>query len=82
MWAPALDWCLLAAGGIDALISFDSEIEDQLAGTIIAKEAGCGVFDFDGNPYHFGMRRIVAVNVTLQGELFELLDDKFSSLQD
>ena len=47
-WAPALDWCLLAHGGIDALISLDSEQEDQLGGALIAREAGALLTDFDG----------------------------------
>lgn len=30
-WAPSLDWCLLAQGRLAAVVSLDSEREDQLA---------------------------------------------------
>jgi len=49
-WTPARDWCLLACGGIDAVISLDSEVEDQLGGALIAREAGARLADFAGNP--------------------------------
>jgi myo-inositol-1(or 4)-monophosphatase len=48
-WAPALDWCLLAHGGIDAVISLDSEAEDQLGGALIAREAGALLVDLAGH---------------------------------
>ncbi|MCP4751902.1 MAG: inositol monophosphatase [Proteobacteria bacterium] len=73
MWAPALDWALLAAGGIDALVSFESETEDQFAGTLIAQEAGCIVTDFDGRPYFNGQRRLVATNPILNDAVRSLL---------
>ncbi len=59
-WAPALDWCLLADGRIDALISLDSEREDQLAGTLIAREAGALVTDLSGKTYTPRTTRILA----------------------
>ncbi len=59
-WTPALDWCLLADGRLDALISMDSEQEDQLAGMFIAQEAGRNVTDFQGEAYIPGMSRLIA----------------------
>jgi len=59
-WAPALDWCLLAEGKIDALVSLDSEREDQLAGTLIAQEAGVHVTGLSGEPYGPQATRILA----------------------
>ncbi len=59
-WAPALDWCLLAEGKIDALVSLDSEREDQLAGTLIAQEAGVQVTGLSGEPYGPQATRILA----------------------
>ncbi len=59
-WAPALDWCLLADGRLDALISLDSEWEDQLAGTLIAREAGVLVTDLSGRAYTPRTTRILA----------------------
>lgn len=73
MWAPALDWCLLASGGIDALVSFESEVEDQYAGTLIAQEAGAAVFGFDGEPYSSRVTRIFATNPFLKDSMIEML---------
>lgn len=73
MWSPALDWSLVAAGGLEALVSFDSELEDQYAGTLIAQEAGVCVTSFDGKPYSHKVRRIIATNAELHKELVNLL---------
>lgn len=59
-WAPALDWCLLAEGRIAALVSLDSEHEDQVAGTLIAREAGALVTDLAGGPHTPAHGRILA----------------------
>ena len=73
MWAPALDWCLLAMGGIDVLVSFESELEDQYAGTLIAQEAGAEVINFEGKPYDSEDTRIIATNPFLKKQVIELL---------
>ena len=39
-WAPSLDFCLLAGGKIDGIICVRGDIEDQLCGLLIAREAG------------------------------------------
>ena len=73
-WAPALDWCLLAEGRIDALISLDSEREDQVAGTLIAQEAGVLVTDLDGGPFTPETTRILAArDSALHDALREIL---------
>lgn len=72
-WAPALDWTLLASGGIDALVSFDSEIEDLYAGFLIAKEAGVRVVNFDGEEFKLSDKRIIASNKVIFDNLFELI---------
>jgi len=59
-WAPALDWCLLAEGRIDALVSLDSEREDQAAGLLIAREAGAIVTDLSGRPITSETTRVLA----------------------
>ncbi len=61
-WAPALDRTLVESGGIDTLVSFESEVEDQYVGTFIALEAGCRVAGFDGFPYDHSVCRIVATS--------------------
>lgn len=72
-WAPALDWALLAFGGIDALISFESELEDMYAGLIIALESGVKVLNFHGDEFKIGDTRIIASNNLIQNELLNLI---------
>lgn len=73
-WAPALDWCLLAEGAISALLSLDSEREDQLAGTCIAREAGVLVTDFTGADYTYEMSRLLAAgDKEVHAELLQVL---------
>ena len=72
-WAPALDWALLAFGGIDALVSFESELEDMYAGLLIAKEAGVKISNFSGNEFENGDKRIFASNNSLHENLFNLI---------
>lgn len=72
-WAPSLDWALLAFGGIDALISFESELEDMYAGFLIAKEAGVKILNYDGYDFQIGDSRIIASNNYLHESLFSIL---------
>lgn len=57
-WAPSIDWCLLASGKIDGVISFESEREDMCAGKLIAEEAGYSVLDFEGEHTCNGSRLV------------------------
>lgn len=73
-WAPALDWCLLAHGGIDAVISLDSEREDQPGGALIAREAGALLTDFAGQPAEpTAPRLLAAASREVQRRLLGLL---------
>lgn len=74
MWAPALDWSLLAFDFIDVLISFESELEDQYAGTLIAQEAGIEITNFNGNKYSLGDPKIIACRKELTQEVLEFLN--------
>lgn len=71
-WAPALDWALLAFGGIDALISFESELEDMYAGLLISKEAGIKISNFNKDDFKLGEKRIIASNTHLHEKLSRL----------
>lgn len=51
LWAPTLQWCMLAKGDIDGIILFNSEGDDLYSGLLMVKEAGGIVIDFDGNPF-------------------------------
>jgi len=74
-WAPALDWALLAAGGIDLLISYESEPEDFHAGALIAKEAGVTIKNFSGENYKFGDAKIIAGGERLVDKILPELSD-------
>ena len=47
-WSPALDFCLLALGKIEAMFNYDNELYDNLAGKLIAREAGARLTDLKG----------------------------------
>lgn len=49
-WSPAVDFCLLASGKIEAVINNKNEIYDYTAGKVIIREAGALITDFKGKP--------------------------------
>lgn len=49
-WAPAYDYCLLASGRLEAVISKEGDLEDYVAAKVIVSEAGGKVTDFDDKP--------------------------------
>jgi myo-inositol-1(or 4)-monophosphatase len=51
LWAPTLQWCMLAKGDIDGIILYNSEGDDLYSGILMVKEAGGIVFDFQGNDF-------------------------------
>jgi myo-inositol-1(or 4)-monophosphatase len=51
LWAPTLQWCMLAKGDIDAIVLYNSEGDDLYSGILMVKEAGGIVVDFDGKPF-------------------------------
>ena len=51
LWAPTLQWCMLAKGDIDGIILYNSEGDDLYSGILMVKEAGGIVVDFEGNPF-------------------------------
>ncbi|MBM7568835.1 inositol monophosphatase family protein [Paenibacillus sacheonensis] len=55
LWAPTLQWCMLAKGDIDGIILYNSEGDDLYSGLLMVREAGGVVIDFEGNPFT-GMR--------------------------
>ena len=52
LWAPTLQWCMLAKGDIDGIVLYNSEGDDLYSGLLMVKEAGGIVVDFEGNPFH------------------------------
>lgn len=51
LWAPTLQWCMLAKGDIDGIVLYNSEGDDLYSGVLMVKEAGGIVIDFDGNMF-------------------------------
>lgn len=51
LWAPTLQWCMLAKGDIDGIILYNSEGDDLYSGILMVKEAGGIVVDFHGNEF-------------------------------
>ncbi|MCM3749202.1 inositol monophosphatase [Paenibacillus pasadenensis] len=51
LWAPAIQWCMLARGDLDAMVLYNSEGDDLYAGLLLAREAGALVTDFAGEPF-------------------------------
>ncbi|WP_211841197.1 inositol monophosphatase family protein [Saccharopolyspora antimicrobica] len=51
LWAPLLAWVMLARGDIDGFVGYRAEAVDLPAGSLIAREAGLVVHDFDGFPF-------------------------------
>ena len=73
-WSPALDWALLAWGGLDALVSFESEYEDMYAGLLIAKEAGVVVSNFNGENIANSERKIIASKNKIAQNIIDLIN--------
>ncbi len=61
-WCGALDLCLVALGRFEALINYDNEIYDFLAGKLIAKEAGAVITDFKGKKDQYNNGIFLASN--------------------
>lgn len=51
LWAPTIQWCMLAKGDIDGIILYNSEGDDLYSGILMVKEAGGIVVDFHGNEF-------------------------------
>ncbi len=52
LWAPTLQWCMLARGDIDGIVLYNSEGDDLYSGILMVKEAGGVVVDFQGNEFN------------------------------
>lgn len=51
LWAPTLQWAMLARGSIDGIVLYNSEGDDLYSGLLLVKEAGGLVMNFDGTPF-------------------------------
>lgn len=51
LWAPLLQWAMLARGDIDGIVGYRAEAVDLPAGALIAREAGIEIRALDGGPF-------------------------------
>jgi len=54
LWAPLLCWVMLARGDIEGFVGYRAGFVDLPAGSLIAREAGVRIVDFDGAPLDEG----------------------------
>ncbi|MFX3633639.1 MAG: inositol monophosphatase [Candidatus Pristimantibacillus sp.] len=52
LWAPTIQWNMLAKGDIDGIIVYNSEGDDLYSGILMVREAGGVVVDFQGNDFN------------------------------
>lgn len=73
--AAALDLCYTACGRFDGYINPGCRFYDSAAGTIIAKEAGATVVDFEGQPFSWEkeVSDLLVTNETLVPQFLELV---------
>jgi len=69
----ALDLAWVAAGRLDASITFSNHPWDTAAGVIIAREAGAAVTDSDGSPHSLASAATIAAPARLIPQLVPLL---------
>lgn len=77
LWAPTLQWCMLAKGDIDGIILYNSEGDDLYSGILMVKEAGGIVIDFDGNEF-IGMNEepyLIACHPDHKEELLRVVNE-------
>jgi len=67
--SAALDLAGVAAGRFEGFWEFGLHPWDTAAGIVLIEEAGGRVSDFDGKPYRFGAREILASNAKVHAEM-------------
>lgn len=72
-WAPAYDYCLLASGRLETVMSKEGDLEDYVAAKIIVTEAGGKITGFDNELVDGRAPDFVATNGTS-------IHEKFTSL--
>lgn len=75
-WSPALDWCLVANGKVDVVVSMAGHSIRPDAGTLILEEAGGKITDFDNRSFtHDNNGHVVGSNSLLHDQLLQLISD-------
>jgi len=74
--AAALDLCFVAMGRFEGFYEFNLKPWDICAGSIIAKEAGAKVTDWNDKTLPFSGKRILATNGKIHNEMVNILTSK------
>ena len=78
--SAALDLCFVAMGRFEGFYEYGLKPWDVCAGSIIAKEAGAKVTDWDNKEFPFSGIRILATNSKVHDEMVEILNkEKFKA---
>lgn len=72
-WAPAYDYCLLASGRLEAVISKEGDLEDYVAAKVLVTEAGGKVTGLTGQPVNGRAADFVATNGAIHDALLSAL---------
>lgn len=80
LWAPTIQWCMLAKGDLDGLVLFNSEGDDLYSGLLMVKEAGGIVVDFQGNPVDGMVKEpyLIACHPSHKDYLLRIVNDGLS----
>ncbi|MBK9292904.1 MAG: inositol monophosphatase [Oligoflexia bacterium] len=71
--SAALDMCLVASGIYDGFWERELAPWDTAAGSLIVREAGGVVSNFEGEPFHYQMKSVVAGNNKIQRQISDLI---------
>ena len=74
--SAALHMAYVAAGRLSGFWEIGLNSWDLAAGALLVEEAGGRVTDLQGEPYHLGVRNVVASNGAVHGELLKALELK------
>lgn len=72
--SAALHMAYVAAGRLSGFWEIGLNSWDLAAGSLLVEEAGGRVTDQSGEPYHLGVRNVVASNGAVHGELLQALE--------
>ena len=73
-WAPAYDYCLLASGRLEAVISKEGDLEDYVAAKVLVLEAGGRITNFKGKLIDGRDADFVATNGAIHDNLLATLN--------
>jgi len=76
-WSPALDWCLVANGKVDIVVSIVNRLIQPDAGTLILEEAGGKITGFVSSSFNDDKRvcGVVGSNLLLHDQLLQLISE-------